>query len=83
MIKVVAVALWDPSSNSYLSNSVPEAERGKFFGCLAGLRGLVSFPAPIIGAFIFEAHGFRGAVLASLLCSLMAVVLSFKNQTAK
>jgi MFS-type transporter involved in bile tolerance (Atg22 family) len=35
-VKGVAVALWDPSSRSYLSNSVPEAERGKFIGCLAG-----------------------------------------------
>lgn len=77
-VKGLAVALWDPSSRSYLSNSVPEAERGKFFGCLAGLRGLVSFPAPVIGAFIFEAYGFRGAVSAGLLCSLAATAFSFK-----
>ena len=32
---------------------------------------------PVLGSFIFEAHGFWGAVLASLLCSLMAVALSF------
>lgn len=78
ILRGVSVALIEPASNTYLSNAVPEAERGKFFGSLNGLKGLASFPAPIIGAFLFEVYGFQGAALAGLICSLMAVALSLR-----
>jgi MFS family permease len=81
ILRGVSVALIEPASNTYLSNAVPEAERGKFFGSLNGLKGLASFPAPIIGAFLFEVYGFQGAVLASLICSLTAAALSLRVKT--
>lgn len=78
IIKGIAIALWDPASNTYLSNAVPDAERGKFFGNLNALKGLLSLPAPILGAFLFEVYGFQGTFLASFLFMLLAMALSFK-----
>jgi len=72
----LAISTWDPAMNSYLSNAVPEEERGRFFGDLNGLKGLVSFPAPILGAFLYEAYGFRAPVLASLVLSLLISSIS-------
>lgn len=78
IIRGLAIAVWDPASNAYLLNAVPEDERGAFFGNLHGLKGLLAFPAPIIGALLFEAYGFHGTVLASFLLSLLALAVSFK-----
>ena len=72
----LAVSTWDPAVNSYLSNAVPDEERSRFFGDLNGLKGLASFPAPILGAFLYEAHGFRAPILASFLLSLVVITLS-------
>jgi len=71
----LAISTWEPSMNSYLSNVVPEDERGRFFGDLNCLRGLISFPAPILGAFLYETSGFRAPVLASLVLSIIVMYL--------
>lgn len=70
-----ANSTWDPSVNSYLSNVVPEEERGRFFGDINCLKGLISFPAPILGAFLYETYCFRAPILASLLLSFAVIPL--------
>lgn len=72
-----AISTWDPSVNSYLSNTVPEGERGRFYGDLNCLKGLISFPAPILGAFLYETSGFRAPILASLVLSIIVIPLFF------
>ena len=64
-----------PSFNTYISNNVPEGERGRVFGDLNGLMGLISFPAPILGAFLYEAYGFQAPILATLVPALTAIML--------
>ena len=66
-------SMWIPAYNAYLSSAVPDEERGKFFGDLSGLMGLTSFPAPILGALLYENYGFQASILASLILSLAAL----------
>ena len=73
VLKGLAIALWDPAHNAYLTNAVEESERGRFFGSLNGLKGILCFPASLIGAYLYDAFGFRGTFTASLLISLLTL----------
>jgi len=77
-VRGLAVAIWEPARNAYLSNAVEDSERARFFGSLNGLKGIVSFPAPIIGAFLYQSFGLRGNVSVSLGLSLLVLLLSVK-----
>ena len=67
----------DSSLQRLIANTVPENERGRVFGDLNGLRGLISFPAPILGALLFEKYGFQAPILANLILSIVVVPLLF------
>ena len=71
-ISGLAMSMWNPAHSAYLSNAVPDEERGRFFGDLSGLMALASFPAPILGALLYENYGFQTTVLASLTFSLIS-----------
>ena len=73
VLKGLAIALWDPAHNAYLTNAVEESERGRFFGNLNGLKGILCFPASLIGAYLYDVFGFSGTFLASLLISLLTL----------
>ncbi len=73
VLKGLAIALWDPAHNAYLTNAVEESERGRFFGSLNGLKGILCFPASLIGAILYDAFGFSGTFTASLLISLLTL----------
>ena len=78
IIRGVTIALWDPSTSVYLTKMVFANERGRHFGNLNGLKGLVGFPAPIIGALLDENYGLGGAFTASTLGLFVTAILSFK-----
>jgi DHA1 family multidrug resistance protein-like MFS transporter len=78
VIKGLAIAFWDPAHNAYLSNVVEESERGRFFGSLNGLKGILCFPASLIGAYLYESFGFSGVFTASLVISLLTFVFALK-----
>ena len=65
-------SIWIPAYNAYLSNSVRDEERARFFGDLSGITGLISLPDPIIGAQLYENYGFQGPIMASFVLSLVA-----------
>lgn len=73
VLKGLSIALWDPAHNAYLTNAVEESERGRFFGSLNGLKGILCFPASLIGAYLYDAFGFSGTFTASLLFSLLTL----------
>ncbi|UCH57920.1 MAG: hypothetical protein JSV18_03185 [Candidatus Bathyarchaeota archaeon] len=77
-LKVLSFAFWDPSHNAYLSNAVEEAERGKVFGNLHGLKGILVFPASLMGAYLYETFGFREVFTASSALSLLTLILAFR-----
>ncbi len=72
----LAMGLWDPSYNSLLAKAVPEQERGSLYGSINGLRGIIVFPAPLIGAYLFEGFGLRGTFAASIAVSCLALVMA-------
>ncbi|MCK4701904.1 MFS transporter, partial [Candidatus Bathyarchaeota archaeon] len=78
----LAMGLWDPSYNSFLAKAVPEQERGSLYGSINGLRGIIVFPAPLIGAYLFEGFGLRGPFAASIAVSCLALVMAsrLKNE---
>ncbi len=61
-----SIATWVPAQQSMLMTHSPPGERGSTGGKLAAFRGLVAFPAPIIGGFLYQSFGFRAPLLASL-----------------
>ena len=78
ILRGAIIALFNPAYQAYLSNAVDESERGKVYGSLNGLKGMFSIPAPIVGAFLFEAYGFAGTFSVSLVLTLLALGLSFR-----
>jgi len=74
----LAMGLWDPSYNSLLAKAVPESERGSLYGSINGLRGIIVFPAPLLGAFLFEGFGLRGTFAASIAFSCLALVVALR-----
>jgi len=78
VLRGLAMGLWDPSYNSFLAKAVPEGERGSLYGSINGLRGIIVFPAPIIGAYIFEGFGLRGTFAASIAVSSIALVIALR-----
>lgn len=78
IIRGAAIALWDPSSNAYLTRNVDSNERGRYFGNLYGLQGIVGFPAPIMGALIYGYHGISGAFTASTIGLFLTAILVFR-----
>ena len=71
----VIAACWVPAMQTILVNSVPAEDRGGGVGRLAAFRGLVSFPAPIIGGVLYERWGFWAPITAGLAGVVVTVFL--------
>src|SRR5208283_4450648 len=74
----ISVATWVPAQQSLLMARSPAGERGSLGGKLAVYRGLVAFPAPIIGGFLYQALGYQAPMLASLVAAAVTVVMIVK-----
>ena len=84
IVRGATIALWDPSTSAYLTKTVFANERGRHFGNLNGLKGLVGFPAPIIGAWLYENYGLNGAFTVSTLGLFVTAILAFRvNEDAR
>jgi MFS family permease len=71
----LTAATWVPTTMTYLVKRVPPDESAAAFGQLSAFRGLVGFPAPAIGGFLYDAWGFRAPLIANLIGSALTVVL--------
>jgi len=78
IVRGAAIALWDPSSSAYLTKNVDSDERGRHFGNLYGLKGIVGFPAPIIGAQLYGYYGLTGAFTATTIGLIITAILVFR-----
>lgn len=77
----VGVGLMSPAYNSLISKAVPEKLRGTAFGLFSTSLGVVSLPAPAIGAQLWQRIGPRAPFTITGLLSLLVVVpvwLKFK-----
>ncbi|MDA4123289.1 MAG: MFS transporter [Thaumarchaeota archaeon] len=74
----ISIATWVPAQQSLVMTRSPAGERGSLGGKLAVYRGLVAFPAPIIGGFLYQTLGFRAPILASLAATVITIVMIIK-----
>jgi MFS family permease len=78
VVKGVTVGLWDTSMNLYQNKIVPQGERGKTIGNINSIKGIVSIPAPFIGAILFGYIGFKGVFATSASVLVLALLASTK-----
>ena len=81
VLRGLAMALWDPAYYSLIAKTFDENERGTIYGKINGLKGLITFPAPILGAFLYSTYGFGATFSFSVAVSLMALLFTFKIKT--
>ena len=74
----VSVTTWVPGVSSLLMTHAPPKTRGGVGGKVAAFRGLVAFPAPIIGGFLYQYLGYEAPIIASLVGTIVCVALMFK-----
>jgi predicted MFS family arabinose efflux permease len=74
----VSVTTWVPGVQSLLMTHSPPGERGSVGGRVAAFRGLVAFPAPIIGGFLYQGFGYEAPVLASFVVTIITVALMIR-----
>lgn len=77
----VGVGLMSPAYNSLISKAVPEKLRGTAFGLFSTSLGVVSLPAPAVGAQLWQRFSPRVPFTITGLLSLLVVVpvwLKFK-----
>lgn len=70
----LSVATWVPAVSSLLMANAPVEERGSVLGKLAVFRGLIAFPAPILGGLIYGAYGYYLPVFLSVVGESITVV---------
>jgi DHA1 family multidrug resistance protein-like MFS transporter len=71
----VIAATWVPAQNAILANSVSEYQRGEAMGRMAAFRGLVGFPAPLLGGMLYDHFGFQAPLLANLAGVILSTIL--------
>src|SRR5712692_7770260 len=69
----VSIAAWVPAQQSLLMALAPPEERGALAGKLAAYRGLIAFPAPILGGFLFDTLGYHAPVTLSVIGIALAL----------
>ncbi len=74
----VSVTTWVPGVQSLLMTHSPPGERGSVGGKVAAFRGLVAFPAPIIGGFLYQGFGYEAPVIASFVWTLVTLAFMAK-----
>lgn len=74
----VSVATWVPGVQSMLMASSPPRERGSIGGKVAAFRGLVAFPAPILGGLLYQSVGYQAPMLASFVGAVITVVMIWR-----
>jgi MFS family permease len=78
-LKGISVALWDPAFFSAVNLFTDNDNRGQIVGQINALRGILSFPAPLIGSFLFQGYGFFAPVSLSLIAVIGSTLLALKN----
>lgn len=75
-------AMWVPARNTYVTRAAPAERRAEVFGALTAFTGLLAFPGPFIGGFIYDHWGFAYPFLANLIGSVvtLAVILLYVRE---
>jgi MFS family permease len=71
----LVISAWVPAMNTFIANQTTEENRAEAIGKLAAIRGLISFPAPYIGGFLYDATGFQAPITAGLIGIILTLLL--------
>ncbi len=69
---------WQPAAQSMLMTVARSDARAEITGKLAAFRGLIAFPAPIIGGILFQKFGFGAPPIASAIGAFCAFIMIIK-----
>lgn len=64
-----------PAESAWIASNVKTEERARALGSYSTVRTLLSFPAPLIGGFLFDAYGFNVPVTLNIVLVLVDIVL--------
>lgn len=75
----LTASTWAPAWQTVLANSVEDRVRGEITGRITAIRGLLAFPAPLLGGLLFATYGYPAPMVASFfgIVLAMAAVLRF------
>ncbi len=68
----LTTSTWVPAWQTYMANSAEDRTRGEVTGQIIAIRGLLAFPAPLLGAFLYAGLGYPAPMIASLLGMIVA-----------
>jgi MFS family permease len=71
----VSVTAWVPGVQSMMMTHSPPGTRGSVGGKIAAFRGLVAFPAPIIGGILYQYLGYEAPIITSFVGTIICVAL--------
>ncbi len=74
----ISVTTWVPGVQSLLMTHAPPLHRASVGGKVAAFRGLVSFPAPIIGGFLYQGLGYEAPILASFVGTIVTLAFMYR-----
>jgi len=69
---------WQPAAQSMLMTIAHHDRRAELAGMLAAFKGVIAFPAPIIGGILFQTFGFGAPPVASAIGAFCAFVMIIK-----
>jgi hypothetical protein len=70
-----AAALWVPAEQAWIASNVEPEKRGQRMSSYSTFRGLLAFPAPMIGGALFDAFGFSVPILLNLVGAILDTTL--------
>lgn len=73
----ISIASWVPTVTAFLADNVSQERRAEAMGKLQAFRGVLVFPAPFIGGWLYDIWGFRAPLFSNLFGSFVAFVLLF------
>ncbi len=73
----LTAATWVPVISTYLTRSVSDSERAEAFGRVAAFRGIIGFPAPAIGGWLYAWGGYHAPLVANLIGIFLVLTLLF------
>jgi DHA1 family multidrug resistance protein-like MFS transporter len=71
----ISIASWVPTVPAFLADNVPQKRLGEAMGRLLAFTGVLAFPAPFIGGWLYDLWGFSAPLFSNLLGSCAAFVL--------
>lgn len=71
----LVISAWVPAMNTFIANQTTQSNRAEAIGQLAAFRGLISFPAPYLGGFLYDTLGFQAPIAVGLVGVSFTLIL--------